>query len=611
MTASNPPEAVTVEPAPERRGPPPMTMYRPPPAPPLLVAWRLLVWARAAAGYTLRRTYDRLAGRNAPTDRARAFRLALESLGMTGITLGAQTAIRRDLLPQEVCDELSRIFPSCPPFPHEHAIRRLEAIRGLPIDHIFDAFDPTPIASTPLYCTWQAVLIDGRRVAVRVRRPNIGEQLHAEWMAVRAVTGVVEWFADLTDDWVEQLKDEFREMLLGRLDFRHDARVQEMFLRSCKKARLKWLDAAEVVHEFTTDDVIVTGFAPGVLLSEVLSVVANQDGPALAQLAARGIQPEKLGKRLLNFQWWQFYENSFFIAELDPDRVVVQPGNRLVLFDLQQPEILSLTKRRLHREVLRRMAAADVSGAASAVLQMLAPLPWIDINAFTKRVEARLWIQFTRMADRQSPWIERTSTGIWTALLDTAREQRVPVRLETLQLVRGSINWDRLAGHLWPAVDTFREFHRYQDRAARRSTKAQRRQARRGGGQSLVAALAQNAEPLRRLGIFADSLVQSVPLEYTALSRKGSYAAITLIRAAVVVASLTTVLAVWLAVSGALTATPGEGVGSLPAFLAAVDVQGAAWTIITNPLYQTFLLLVAMGAMRLVQFRLGDRDGGE
>ncbi|HSF71315.1 MAG TPA: AarF/UbiB family protein, partial [Methylotenera sp.] len=74
-------------------------------------------------------------------------RLALEKLGPIFVKFGQMLSTRRDLLPQEVADELAKLQDQVPPFDYNDVQASIEAAFGAPIHSIFPVFEQSPIAS--------------------------------------------------------------------------------------------------------------------------------------------------------------------------------------------------------------------------------------------------------------------------------------------------------------------------------------------------------------------------------------------------------------------------------------------------------------------------------
>ena len=62
--------------------------------------------------------------------RAERLRLALEALGPIFVKFGQMLSTRRDLLPQDIADELAKLQDQVPPFPSSVALATLEQIYG-------------------------------------------------------------------------------------------------------------------------------------------------------------------------------------------------------------------------------------------------------------------------------------------------------------------------------------------------------------------------------------------------------------------------------------------------------------------------------------------------
>ena len=69
------------------------------------------------------------------------------------------------------------------PFPYEQVEQVVESELGLPIEKLFVEFSERPIAAASIGQVHEAVLPNGRRVAVKVQRPNAPRQIEADLVA--------------------------------------------------------------------------------------------------------------------------------------------------------------------------------------------------------------------------------------------------------------------------------------------------------------------------------------------------------------------------------------------------------------------------------------------
>ncbi len=82
--------------------------------------------------------------------RGERLRLALEALGPIFIKFGQMLSTRRDLLPEDIADELKRLQDQVPPFAGELAAARVEKELGMTLVEAFAAFDRVPLASASI-----------------------------------------------------------------------------------------------------------------------------------------------------------------------------------------------------------------------------------------------------------------------------------------------------------------------------------------------------------------------------------------------------------------------------------------------------------------------------
>ena len=96
--------------------------------------------------------------------RAVRLRRSLEDLGPIFIKFGQLISTRRDLVPPDIADELSRLQDAVPPFPAAEARAIVERALGKPVEQLFASFEAAPLASASVAQVHAATLFDGRFV---------------------------------------------------------------------------------------------------------------------------------------------------------------------------------------------------------------------------------------------------------------------------------------------------------------------------------------------------------------------------------------------------------------------------------------------------------------
>ena len=435
-----------------------------------LVFARLCLWAWSAFRFLAGTSWDILLGRNTIRRRAQRLRQILQSRGATFIKIGQQLSMRSDLLPYEYTHELEKLLDSVPIFPFEQAEEAIERAIGTSIDKVFDVFDPKPIASASIACVYQGLLPNGDRVAIKVRRPNIGRQLAADLRGLSWVLGSLEavW---LPPGFSRHLLHELRQMLFEELDFVREARFTDLFRRSTADSELKFATSPQVHFDLSNHEVLVTEFVTGVFLTELMAVVEQHDDAALKALRSRGIHPELVAKRLIWINRFGGFEAMFFHADMHPGNVLVLPGSKIVLLDFGSCGAFTEKDRVVWRRVLYADHQGDISAFVQATLALLEPLPANVVHEFSKRAEAVFWDYMYASKSLHSEWWEKTSATLWFGFFRLAREFNIPIGLNTIRMIRGSLLTDTAALRLYPDLDIRREYFRYLRSAGRRAKK--------------------------------------------------------------------------------------------------------------------------------------------
>lgn len=432
---------------------------------------RVALWILATLRFAVRVLYHQLRGENTQQRRAKLLRRSFEEMGTTFIKIGQQLSMRMDLLPYAYTKALAEMFDDVAPFPAEKAISMIERASGKPLAEIFKHFDPVPIGSASVACVWQAVLCGGQRVAVKVRRPGIGSQLAADMRALRWLLKILEMFI-FRPGFSRNFVDELEKSLMEELDFIREARFTDLFRHHMRKAKqFHFATSPRVYFEHTFVDVLVTEFVTGVWLTDILTAIETDNREALAKLAEMNVDPVLIGRRILLISRFGHFEDFFFHADLHPANILVQPDNRIVLIDFGSCG--SFTNRELlhWRRFFDAQSLNDVASMAVACMGIIEPMPPLNKDEFALRLEAAFWEDVYAIKSKHSEWWERVSAHLWIRFLKLVREYNVPMRLNSLLMVRAIMLADTVAGRLDPDIDPYREYRRYETGAGRRARK--------------------------------------------------------------------------------------------------------------------------------------------
>src|SRR5207253_8543291 len=115
-----------------------------------------------------------------PSDRGRRLREMLDELGPTFVKFGQLLSTRPDVVPPDIVIELQKLQDDVRPVPYEDVERVIHEELELSVEQLFTDFDPTPVAAASIGQVHRATLPNGRRVAVKVQRPNAPRQIDAD-----------------------------------------------------------------------------------------------------------------------------------------------------------------------------------------------------------------------------------------------------------------------------------------------------------------------------------------------------------------------------------------------------------------------------------------------
>lgn len=562
---------------------------------------RLLVWLRLALFFFFATAWNVVLRRDTPERRARRLRRMLENVGGSFLKLGQQMSIRIDVLPMVYCNELSKLLDRVPPFDTEKAMEAIERATGKSLGETFAAFDPEPIGSASVACVFQAQLLSGERVAVKVRRPGIVQTFGADRRALSWIIGLLELLSIVRPEQLRGMLDGLTAMFTAELDFHLEARNTDLFRRRATRSRLQFLTAPQVFFEYSNAEVLVTEFVSGIWLWELLGAVETGDREALAEIERLDIEPRAVARRLFEASLFGIFENIIFHADPHPANVVIRPGGEIVLIDFGSCGSFSERQLRIMRHFHYCRARDDAGGMMQCALALVGPLPPIDVDTLQRDAEEIFADSIQAVESSGSEWWERTSAGVWIGFLHLVRSYQMQVHIDVLRMVRSTLLYDTVALRLDPQLNIYAEYSRYRKRMAQEASRRFRQRIRdtlrHGPDNGLFLRLEELADMGQRLtyrlGHFADVPTYSFRL----LAGKAVYALTSLLDWGL--------LAVGVAAAGTVALSlPSLASGQAP------PISETALQVISSPYYASALGLALLIQIRRILVRFRDREIG-
>ena len=327
-------------------------------------------------------------------------RLLLEDLGPTYVKLGQIISSQGRALPLEWEDELAKLQSEVRPFGYDDVHAIVTQSLGAPPETLYDSFSPTPLAAASLAQVHEATTHDGRRVAVKVQRPNIHDQLRSDIKILIRGAAVLErridWAADADLTGVVR---EFGSTLLRELDYTIEAYNTRRLERGL--AKIDGVHVPAVDAELSSGRVLTLEFIDGVKSTDTRDLdAAGLDRKALAQNLVRGAVQMVM-------------VDGFFHADPHPGNVVIElASGRLTFLDAGMVGQLDLPQRLRFARFLLAFRDKDVSDLARTLRSLSEPFREPDETAYQRDFEQRIGPLIDQPAGRTAPLQKLVSEAV-------------------------------------------------------------------------------------------------------------------------------------------------------------------------------------------------------
>lgn len=375
-------------------------------------------------------------------------RESIEELGPTFIKLGQLLSTRPDIIPKDYTDELEKLQDEVPPVSF-HSIRQvIEEEFGMPVDGVFAAFDPKPLASASLGQTYLATLFDGQHVVVKVQRPGIRQTIETDLEIMAGVAHFLEQhFEQARIYGLSELVEEFSISIRQEMDYTREGRNGDKLLESF--AGVGAVKIAATIWDYTTVRVLTQERLIGIKISDI---------PALD---AGGYDRVAIARNLSRAFLKMVFVDGFFHSDPHPGNLVVLKDNVVGFVDYGQMGRLNATLKMQVTRLLSDYIQEDSEGFAETLLDIGTSTSDLNRHAYGREIDQllRQWYDVPVSQVRIGDILRRT--------MQISARYRVRLPANMAMLMKATIEIESTDSLLDPNYNLTQDAREYIERSIR------------------------------------------------------------------------------------------------------------------------------------------------
>ncbi|MDC9715016.1 MAG: ubiquinone biosynthesis regulatory protein kinase UbiB [Gammaproteobacteria bacterium] len=365
--------------------------------------------------------------------RGERIRLALEELGPIFIKFGQTLSTRRDLLPADIGDELTKLQDACPAFDSAQAKQMIEQSLGDSTDKLFKKFDIEPLASASIAQVHTAITHQGDEVVVKVVRPDVGKVIKRDIALMYALAKFISKHPISKKIRPVEIVAEFESIILMELNMLTEAKNATQLRENFQGSDLLYVP--KVHWDLCSEDVLTTERIYGTPVGDIDKLKA--DGVDLRKLAEDGV--------IIFFT--QVFKHNFFHADMHPGNIFVGADSNYIGVDFGIMGVLNEADKDFLADIFLAFFNQDYHGVASAYVESGWASASTDVRAFERAIGRICEPMFEKSLD------EISFGQVLMDLMAEAKNFDITVQPQLLLLDKTLLNIEGLGRQLYPQLD--------------------------------------------------------------------------------------------------------------------------------------------------------------
>ncbi len=299
-------------------------------------------------------------------------RKAFEELGPTFIKIGQILSTRPDIVPAAYIKELSKLHDNaysedfndiCKIFFNEFFVK---------LEYAFSYFEEVPFASASISQVHNAVLKDGRKVIVKIQRPDIAEKMRLDIAILKRIINIAK--PKIFETFIDP-EEALNELLIAtelELNFYNEAENIERF-RDLNKS-VKFLYTPYLIKDLSSSKVLTMEKIEGIKIDDTALLIKNN------------YDLEDIGRKLALFFLKQVLRDGYFHGDPHPGNIIIK-DNKICFIDFGLMGNFSQSLKESLNDLLIALAYKDINKLVAVILSISIKKGSINRNRLYEDVE--------------------------------------------------------------------------------------------------------------------------------------------------------------------------------------------------------------------------------
>jgi len=398
---------------------------------------------------------------------ANDLREIFEEFGGFWVKAGQVLALRTDLFPKVVCDELRRLQFEALGFPTKVVRATIEEELGQPVEKVFEYFDDDPLAAASIAQIHKAVLRNEQKpVVVKIQRPGIKESFERDLNLIKVLVNLLTRFNIATflrlDEAIIELEKTFRE----ELDYRYEASNTRRMRKSLKAHKIY---VPKIYDKYSRRRVLVMEFIDGVLMSDYIKVAQTNPQKVKQWEVENNMDTEKLGERLFLSLYRQIFEDNLYHGDLHPGNIILLRNTKFALIDMGSIGRLDRDLRIKYLNYINGLAEEDFAKASDYYIRFALDVPRVNMPRVRSEMAQGIEVWASKARLKGVDYQEKSFGGATSEVSKVQIKYGTPSNWIFLKITRSFLTLDGSLQYITPNFNIFKLIDKYKKQADRRA----------------------------------------------------------------------------------------------------------------------------------------------